>query len=111
MDAASGVPHGNILVQLYRAYGLGCGLVAAACAFLREAPNRTAAARIALRPLVVHEEPDYGPIESLLGVFDVFHPRNTCGVTLTGQNSTKTDHAHDSISFVLAFLWAVESKK
>lgn len=45
LDAASGAPHHNILVQLYLVYDLGGGRIAAACAFLCEAPSCKAAAR------------------------------------------------------------------
>ena len=40
LDAGSGDPHHNILVQLYRVYHLGGGRIAAACAFLCETPKR-----------------------------------------------------------------------
>jgi hypothetical protein len=46
LDAGSGDPHHNILVQLYLVYHLGSGRIAAACAFLCETPNCTAAPRL-----------------------------------------------------------------
>ena len=57
----------------------GGGRIAAACAFLWEAPNGKAAARVALRPLTRNEP--IAPMESPLGVFDAFHTRTSCGIT------------------------------
>ena len=51
LDAGSGDPHHNILVQLYLVYHLGGGRIAAACAFLCETPNCTAAPRLPYSPL------------------------------------------------------------